>query len=86
MVPGMAERERLAADAQRLQWLAEARLGPIAIGETPLGEGRTAGPPLSPLRVRRLGLAVASLLGQRFRPRSFGFKAATRSPALSAPR
>lgn len=29
MVPGMNERERLAADVQRLEWLAEARLGPL---------------------------------------------------------
>ena len=29
MVPGMTERERLAADAQRLEWLADARLGPL---------------------------------------------------------
>ena len=29
MVPGMNERERIAADMQRLEWLAEARLGPL---------------------------------------------------------
>lgn len=28
MVPGMTERERRIADAQRLSWLAEARIGP----------------------------------------------------------
>ena len=29
MVPGMTERERLAADAGRLAWLADARLGQL---------------------------------------------------------
>jgi hypothetical protein len=28
MVPGMSERERLAADMQRLEWLADVMLGP----------------------------------------------------------
>ena len=35
MVPGMTERERLAADVRRLEWLAETRLGPTRIAPAP---------------------------------------------------
>ncbi len=35
MVPGMTERERLAADLRRAEWLADAALGPIQIHESP---------------------------------------------------
>ena len=35
MVPGMTERERLAADMQRLEWLADATFGPTHLPRPP---------------------------------------------------
>ena len=68
MVPGMTERERLAADVRRLAWLAEAAIGPTRIG-------RDAGPRLArgelrpslPIGLWRRGLSSARVLGQRVR-------------------
>ncbi|MDF3042509.1 MAG: hypothetical protein K0Q71_5215 [Thermomicrobiales bacterium] len=45
MVPGMSERERLAADVQRLEWLADAVLGPAQLPRPP-------GPPAVPSGTR----------------------------------
>ena len=45
MVPGMTERERLAADMQRLEWLADATLGPTHLPRPP-------GPPAVPSGTR----------------------------------
>jgi hypothetical protein len=68
MVPGMTERERLATDARRLEWLAEATLGPARI------EYATAPPSTEPRRrlelpigLWRRGLSSARVLGQRVR-------------------
>lgn len=36
MVPGMTERERLALDAQRIVWLAEAVTGPALVADSPV--------------------------------------------------
>jgi hypothetical protein len=73
MVPGMSERERLAADMQRLEWLADAMLGPgrpsrprgVAV---PSGTRRTV-----PLGLCRRGFAIARDLNRRIctiRPRT----------------
>jgi hypothetical protein len=73
MVPGMTERERLAADAQRLEWLADATLRPARISRparpaVPSGSRSTV-----PLGFCRHGCALAHGLGWRIRtirPRS----------------
>ena len=61
MVPGMTERECLAADVRRLEWLADARFGPAGIMRSPTPEDEAA----LPLGVWRRGLTAALLLGQR---------------------
>ncbi len=68
MVPGMFERERLAADAQRLEWLAEASIGSARL-TTPLhqdraGSGQHAA---SAIDLWRRGLALSVVLGRRMR-------------------
>lgn len=73
MVPGMTERERLAADVRRLEWLADARLGPGRCSRPsrpaiPSGSRSTV-----PLGVCRRGFALAHGLDRRIRtvrPRS----------------
>jgi hypothetical protein len=67
MVPGMSERERLAADMQRLEWLADATLGP---GRLP--RARHTGVPSGsryaiPLGLCRRGFAMAHGLRLRIR-------------------
>lgn len=65
MVPGMTERERLAADMVRLEWLADAVHRPplsLAWSAVPFGPRRFV-----PLGVRRRGLTTALALGQRVR-------------------
>jgi hypothetical protein len=62
MVPGMTERERLAADVRRLDWLAEARFGPVQPAAT-VQLALTA----SPLSNGRRALTAMLLLGQRIR-------------------
>jgi hypothetical protein len=53
MVPGMTERERLAADVQRLEWLADAVLGPPRpSGGHPSRIGRSAEAPRVPPSTR----------------------------------
>lgn len=56
MVPGMTERERLAGDVQRLEWLADAVRGPTRLPLSP-------SPPAVPTGTRRsipLGLCGRS--------------------------
>ena len=67
MVPGMSERERLAADMQRLEWLADAMLGPGQLSRprgsaVPSGTRRTV-----PLDLCHRGLAMAQDLNRRIR-------------------
>ena len=60
MVPGMTERERLAADVRLCEWLADARLSPALTAVSPMG--RVMEPsrrPRLPLRLMRSGLAMA---------------------------
>ena len=61
MVPGMTERERLADDVRRLEWLADARFGPAGIMRAPTPTDE----PAIPLGIWRRGLTAALLLGQR---------------------
>jgi hypothetical protein len=43
MVPGMTERERLAADMQRLEWLADSVVGPSRLPRSPTRDANRAG-------------------------------------------
>ena len=63
MVPGMTERERLAADVRRLAWLADARFGPA----TRVGATAQSPRAFSPLSIGRRALTAALLFGQRVR-------------------
>lgn len=68
MVPGMTERERLAADLRRLDWLADATLGPARIGRPLMAPpSPSTMRPLLPVGLWRGGLSSARVLGQRFR-------------------
>jgi hypothetical protein len=68
MVPGMTERERLAADARRLEWLADATLGPTRIGIAMHEPTKVSMPrPALPIGIWRRGLSSARILGQRVR-------------------
>jgi len=68
MVPGMTERDRLAADMHRLAWLADATLGPARIGNTAQGPTKKSMPrPALPIGIWRRGLSSARILGQRIR-------------------
>ena len=67
MVPGMTERERLAADMRRLEWLAEAQLGPARVSWTPTRTVTAGSRPALPLGLWRRGIASALVLGQRVR-------------------
>lgn len=67
MVPGMSERERLAADIQRLEWLADVTLGPGR-----LSQARHTGVPSGiryaiPLGMCRRGFEMAHGLRLRIR-------------------
>jgi hypothetical protein len=65
MVPGMTERERRAADVQRLEWLADAVLGPATPRAGPLVP---SGSRYSlPLAFTRNGIALACRFGHRVR-------------------
>jgi hypothetical protein len=68
MVPGMTERDRLAVDASRLAWLADATLGPTHIGIPAQGptQASTARPTL-PIGIWHRALSSARILGQRIR-------------------
>ena len=68
MVPGMTERERLAADVQRLQWLADASLGPTHLPRPPGPPAVPSGTRHSvPLGLCRRGFVLAHGLSQRIR-------------------
>jgi len=68
MVLGMFERERLAADAQRLEWLAEASIGSVRLTTSLHQNHAGAGQPTaSALSLWRRGLASAVVLGRRIR-------------------
>jgi len=68
MVPGMTERDRLAADVHRLAWLADATLGPARIGTAAQGPPKMNVPcPAMPIGIWRRGLSSARILGQRIR-------------------
>jgi hypothetical protein len=73
MVPGMTERERLAADVQRLEWLADATLGPRLLSPPPRLSIPSGSRYAVPLGLCHRGFAIAHGLGQRIRiirPRS----------------
>jgi hypothetical protein len=68
MVPGMTERDRLAADVRRLAWLADATLGPARIGNAAQEPKEKSMPrPALPIGIWRRGLSSARILGQRIR-------------------
>lgn len=71
MVPGMIERERLAADIRRLEWLADALLGlPLALAWPAVPSKARHSVPLG---LSRCAVAMALVLSQRVRlmlPRS----------------
>jgi hypothetical protein len=64
----MVERERLAAEARRLEWLADAKLGPARLhpaATRPLPD-RAQGPPLL-VRLLRRGQWAAAAVGRSLR-------------------
>ena len=68
MVPGMTERERLAADVRRIAWLADATLGPARIGrQLSVPSTTSTVRPTLPVGLWRRGLSSARVLGQRIR-------------------
>ncbi len=68
MVPGMSERERLATELRRLEWLADARLASLAPDHKPRQPTATPGDrAVLPLGLWRRGLASASGLRRRLR-------------------
>lgn len=68
MVPGMTERERLAADTMRLAWLADATLGPTHIGNASHKPAKVSESRLALLGgIWMRGLSSARNLGQRIR-------------------
>ena len=68
MVPGMTERERLAADVQRLEWLADATLGPAQLARPPGPPAVPSGTRHSvPLGLCRRGFVLAHGVGQSIR-------------------
>jgi hypothetical protein len=73
MVPGMTKRERLAADVQRLEWLADATLGPRRLSRLPRPAVPSGNHHTVPLGFCRHGFAMAQGLSRRIRtirPRS----------------
>lgn len=67
MVPAMTERERKAADVRRLEWLANATLGPAPSGHaSTLAADEPRNRPAFPIGLWRRGLTTAHVLGQRF--------------------
>ena len=68
MVPGMTERERLAADVKRLEWLSDAVLGPRQPPRPPTPPGVPSGVRISvPLDLCRRGFTIVAGLGRRIR-------------------
>jgi hypothetical protein len=69
MVPGMTERERLAADVRLCAWLADARFGPALTAVSPMARVTVTERPLElPRRLVRGALAVARGIGWWLRP------------------
>ena len=69
MVPGMSERDRLAVDASRLAWLADATLGPAHFDHAAKEPAVAIRPrPPLPIGIWRRALSSARILGQRIRP------------------
>lgn len=68
MVPGMTERDRLIADSQRIEWLADARFGPA---HRPTASNRlfceNVPQPAIPRDRLRRGLESALAMGTRLR-------------------
>lgn len=65
MVPGMTERERLAADARLCAWLAESRYGPTLTAVSPLARVTDAERrPRLPLELGRRAFAAARALAR----------------------
>jgi hypothetical protein len=68
MVPGMTERERLAADSRRREWMAETPLPPMHSDRRKDGTNSVALSRLPvPLGLRSRSFRPAILLGQRSR-------------------
>jgi hypothetical protein len=67
MVPGMTERERLVADVQRLEWLADATLGPGGFSRPPRPAVPSGSHYTVPLGLCRRGFVLAHGLGRRIR-------------------
>jgi hypothetical protein len=87
MVPGMTERERLAADVQRMEWLADARLGPARVSWPLARGGATASPrPTLPLGLWRRGIASALVFGRHIRLARPGLSNSLRTSADAASR
>lgn len=68
MVPGMIERERLAADVQRREWLVDARVGPSRLTSSSKKHHDDNGPRHELfLALWRHGLSSALVLGRWLR-------------------
>jgi hypothetical protein len=66
MVPGMTERERLAADVRLCTWLADATLGPTLTAGSPMMAATTSTPrSQQSSRLVRDGLALARVIVRR---------------------
>jgi len=87
MVPGMTERERLAADLRRLEWLADAQLGPTRVSWPLARGGATAlSRPTLPVGLWRRGIASALVFGKRIRLVRPGLTGSLRATADAAGR
>jgi hypothetical protein len=76
MVPGMTERERLAADVRRLAWLTDVRFGPATDGTKPTQPK----PNTSRLTPALHSLATRFHLGKRLRLQPGRVKAHATAP------
>jgi hypothetical protein len=65
VVPGMTERDRRAADLQRLEWLADAALGPTRTLGTTRGDKRKRKHVSLRMTFRCRGFALTPWFGQR---------------------
>jgi hypothetical protein len=84
MLPGLTERERRAADLQRLAWLHESMVGPMRAAWAPersLTAPRTR--TVLPIGLWRRGLASARVNGRRLRLLQPGSAAAVPSLAVA---
>jgi hypothetical protein len=67
MVPGMTERERRAAELQRLEWLADATLGPARLPDVTRGDRSREKHSSLRLDYLRRDFALLLRFGQRIR-------------------